>query len=179
MLTCRLKKAKLSGAGDRVTLVKTAGDRGRDVLVYREGQLVELVQCKNQGKALSKPALMRELIKVALHGFKDPSLLGERDAPQIRYEIWCSGDFSEPCATLVDKWPEGWLESDVRPLFNEVREVYAQLAKIKWSDVKEYLLDVFPKRLSLHKVNAIDLSIAVVHQPTSMNIFRRRGGRKG
>lgn len=60
VLTFLLRKSWASSE-ERVTLVKSSGDRGRDILVYREGILAEIIQCKNQIQRMSKPDVLRGL----------------------------------------------------------------------------------------------------------------------
>src|SRR5438045_628015 len=56
ILAYRLTSASLAPI-ETATLVKTSGDRGRDVLLYRAGVLRQVVQCKNQQSPMTGPAV--------------------------------------------------------------------------------------------------------------------------
>lgn len=49
--------------------------------------------------------LLDELIKLALHNHREPSLLGEGP---IIYELWCPGGLTESAAKILDTWPRQW-----------------------------------------------------------------------
>src|SRR5438874_6010471 len=49
-----------------ITLVKSSGDKGRDVLIHCNGSLRKIIQCKALEDPRSRPALVRELVKLAL-----------------------------------------------------------------------------------------------------------------
>jgi len=169
ILTYLLRKTEVP-AGDTVTLVKSTGDRGRDVLIYRHNQLAEIIQCKNQREAMTRPELVRELMKLALHAFRDPTLLGSgKDA--VAYSIWCTGGFTEPAGVLSDTWPEFWCENIVRGEFSEIKEQYSSLAPTEWDAIKTFLLHDFPAKITLTKVDAIDLSARIRAKPNVYNQF--------
>src|SRR4051794_20896707 len=55
VLCYRLKKKQHPEA--QVDLMQGTNDGGRDVVVYRHGQLLEIIQCKNQKERMRKPNL--------------------------------------------------------------------------------------------------------------------------
>ena len=85
----------------KVVLVKASGDQGRDVLVYTDGILRTIVQCKNQASAVTKPQLLRELVKLVLHNLMTPFLASGGAA----YEMWAPGGLTEPAEKLLAEWP--------------------------------------------------------------------------
>jgi hypothetical protein len=126
ILAYRLKSVLATEQGRTVTLVQSSADRGRDVLVYERSKLAEIVQCKNQLQKLTRPQVLHELVKLALHSSRDPDVLGNA---KVRYEIWCTGDFTEPAALFLDTWPSSWNEQSVKPIFDEVVANYAELIR--------------------------------------------------
>jgi tetratricopeptide (TPR) repeat protein len=120
----------------KVVLVKSSGDQGRDVLVYADGSLQTIVQCKNLSSALTKPQLLRELVKLVLHDIKTPFL----PESGVKYEIWAPGGLFEPAEQLLAGWPEQLVEEDVRAAFDVVTSQYQKLRDFTWDELKERLL---------------------------------------
>ena len=132
--------------------------------IHDEGFVGEIVQCKNQRKPLSKPDLIRELLKLALHQLLDPAILGDGFV-LVRYEIWCTGDFTEQAALLVDTWPACWNEESVNPQFSEVIEEYKTLSALQWASTHNQVLEKFPSRIDVSKLNPVDITVIVRAHP--------------
>jgi len=162
ILVYRLKKADASYAEKKVDLLKSVGDRGRDILVYSaQGHLEEIVQCKNFTRKLDKGELLHELVKIALHSAKDKDLLGTEN---ITYEIWCTGGFTEPASDLLDKWPNSWIEDTILPAFDDVTKKYEGLKELNWESIKTFILNEFPTKISTKKLGRIDITEKVREQ---------------
>jgi hypothetical protein len=151
---------------ESVTLVKSTGDRGRDLLRHRARRLFEIVQCKNQRDPITRPELAREILKVALHWWLDRELLPEAEEAAVSLAIWCPGGFSEPAASLIDTWPQAWTTQLVSRLFQEVVEKYKGFKALSWTnELDAFLVQVVPARLSPTKVNGLDISRLVRAAP--------------
>lgn len=142
-------------AEEQVTLVKSSGDRGRDVLVYKDSALTEIVQCKNQADRMTAPDVVREILKIALHCYVDPTLIP--DGIPVTLSIWCTAGFTEPAAKLID----GWRRESKAPLlserFNEVREKFAAFSSLSWRVVRKRVVD-FASLLRITKEDGISLT---------------------
>lgn len=127
----------------KVILVKSTGDQGRDVLVYDDGKLQTIVQCKNLSTPLDKPRLLREIVKLALHDIKTPFL------PDgiVNHEIWAPGGLSQPSEQLLAAWGTQLTEEDVQAAFNAVTNEYEKLRDLKWDESKEPLLATLRKKI--------------------------------
>jgi len=147
-----------------VTLVKTSGDRARDVLVYERGRLVKIIQCKNQRARLSRPEAMREITKLALHFHSDESLLPAKGS-LVGYELWSAGDFSEPAAKLIDEWPSSWDEQEVERTFVELKETYVHFKDLEWLTVRNYLLNYMQSKIYCAKKTPVDITVLVRNSP--------------
>jgi hypothetical protein len=115
-----------------VTLVKSSGDKGRDVLIHSNGSLRTVIQCKALEGALSRPALVRELVKLALFNRLEHFL----PKAGIEYQIWAPGGLSEPASTLVAeakhaqrRGSEGGVRSDCRELQNTLEHAVERLPR--------------------------------------------------
>ncbi len=163
-----LLKQSMRAAEERVTLLKSSRDRGRDVALYRSGRLVELIQCKNQMDAMTRPDVMRELMKIALHGCLDSALLP--DGESVTVAMWCTAGFSEQAANLIDTWPTGWLETELLPRFEETRQRYRAFGSLTWDSVRDAVLR-FAQRVNLDKHDATSLTPLIRSIPSILGQF--------
>jgi tetratricopeptide (TPR) repeat protein len=112
----------------KVVLVKASGDQGRDVLVYVNGILSTIVQCKNQASPVTKPQLLRELLKLILHDMKTPFI----PTSGVNYEIWAPGGLTEPAERMLAEWPQNLQIEEVRAAFDAVTTEYEKLKGLSW-----------------------------------------------
>ena len=159
-------------APSSVTLLKASGDRGRDVLVYSDGGLRRIVQCKNQQDRLNEPTVISELLKVALHAHLAVGVLPafHDGAPKVEIEFWAPAGFTEPAAEFIDTWPKAWTEERVTPAFTELSRTYARFKSIDWETVQSKVIDQFAKAIAVRKVigpsisNQVRRHVAVYQQ---------------
>ena len=52
-----------------VRLVKASSDKGRDVITHLNGKLRSVIQCKALDEPFTRPALVRELVKLAVFDY--------------------------------------------------------------------------------------------------------------
>lgn len=74
-------------------LMPYGADRGRDVVLYRDGQVRGVAQCKRYDKGLSQREVVTELFKFLLFARRDRRLLP--DAEAFEYQLWTSRDLGE------------------------------------------------------------------------------------
>lgn len=138
-----------------ITLVKTSGDEGRDLLVHRDGKLTSVIQCKNLEKPLDKPALIRELVKLALHEYRTPII--ERHI--LEYQIWATGGFTAPSDNFIATWiSNGWSLADIQKAFSSVTKQYKAFSGLSWENCREHLEQNFPKKIFITKLDGFDLT---------------------
>ena len=144
-----------------VTLVKASGDQGRDVLVHRQGVLQTVIQCKNLEAPFTRPALIRELVKFALHDRL------EHFVPDVGcvYEVWAPAGFTQPADSLFSDWPNGLDETEVRDAFLACRRSYAAFEGLEWDDCAACLLNEFPRRVKIVRRDGLLLSASVRGDP--------------
>lgn len=92
-------KAGEYGGFDRVVLMQGVGERGRDCVLYKSQKVSGVVQCKKLKRRLTRPALIKELVKFVLFAKLDESLLPSDGA--IEYHCYASGGFTETSLSLV------------------------------------------------------------------------------
>jgi transcriptional regulator with XRE-family HTH domain/tetratricopeptide (TPR) repeat protein len=138
----------------KVILVKSSGDQGRDVLVYANGSLRTIVQCKNLSSAVAKPQLLRELVKLVLHDIKTPFL----PANGVNYEIWAPGGLSEPAEQLLAMWPQQLAADEIRAAFDAVTNEYKKLKDVGWNESKGPLLATLSVKVKPWRQLNLDLT---------------------
>ena len=144
---------------DQTILARGTGDKGRDILAYRDGTLLRVVQCKNLGVPLTKPDLLREIVKLGLHH----SLEAFIPESGLDYEVWAPGDLTDPAAELLTSWPKPWTVDDVRTAFGFLVRNYALLSDCTWDESAHFLVEDLPKLLRPRFRGGIELSNAVRH----------------
>lgn len=110
------------------TLMLRGSDAGRDVALFRQQQLIGVVQCKRLESGMTLPAVFRELAKLVLFPHSDSGL--PKIEPGLRYLLMLSRD---PAGTVVDFFdrPDEVLaskKSAISDAVDEVLEAYATLA---------------------------------------------------
>lgn len=84
---------------DNIALMQGVGERGRDCVLYSLGAVAGIIQCKNLNSRLSRPALIKEVVKFLLNSILDGGLIP--DIRRFTYYIYASGDFSGPAIDLL------------------------------------------------------------------------------
>lgn len=87
---------------DDVVLMQGVGERGRDSVAYKNGKVSAIIQCKKYKEKITKPKLLKEIIKFLLHLTLDPDLA---EKERIRYLFFTSGKLNEPAKKLVAQFP--------------------------------------------------------------------------
>jgi len=150
-----------------VTLVKSSGDKGRDVLIHCGGVLRTIVQCKSLEASLTRPALIRELVKLALFDRQDKFLPESR----FDYQIWAPGGLSEPASALIAEWPGALQETEVKEAFDATVAKYKTLSPRNWGECRDYLLITFPSKVNLIAREGYALSREVLAQKELITQF--------
>ena len=136
-----------------VSLMQGTGDKGRDVIVFKNSRAIEVIQCKNIRNRLTKTELLTELGKLALYHCHDPEVL----AAQSIYEVWCPSGLSAEASEIIDTWPKRWKEHEVARVIKRLLRK-PTFAGVSWVSIKKTVLEGFPKIISPIKREGIDIS---------------------
>jgi len=85
-----------------ISLMQAVGERGRDCVLYSNEAVAAVVQCKKYANRLSRPQVLKELIKFLLFSTLDQSILP--DPNNFEYKLYVSNDLSEPAITLINSY---------------------------------------------------------------------------
>ncbi len=89
----------LGGGHDRTTLLREGADRARDLLLYRQRQLVGIVQCKRKSARVGRPEIIRELLRYCLHAVRDAELAPKGPAS---YEMWTASEITPDGTSFLE-----------------------------------------------------------------------------
>ena len=139
---------------ETVTLVQSSADKGRDILVHRDGTLVRIIQCKNLLKKVGKSDLLQELVKLVLNN-EIESFLPDSS---VLYELWAPRGFAESADTLIAEWPNKLDNADVLSGFQKVTSTYKTLEHFRWETIGQKLLVKLKSQFRLKRQDGITLS---------------------
>ncbi|MDP9050439.1 MAG: hypothetical protein M3O31_06890 [Acidobacteriota bacterium] len=145
----------------KVVLVKASGDQGRDVLVYIEGMLRTVVQCKNQASPVTKPQLLRELVKLVLHDLMTPFV----PVAGASYEMWAPGGLTEPAERMLAEWPSTLPVGEIRQAFDSVTVEYEKLKDFDWDISGQTLIAALGTKIKPWRQLNVDLARRVRNNP--------------
>ena len=139
---------------ETVTLVQSSADKGRDILVHKNGTLARIIQCKNLLKKVGKSDLLQELAKLLLND-ETESFLPDTS---VLYELWAPRGFAESADTLIAEWPNKLDDADVLSAFQKVTSTYKTLEHFRWETIGEKLLSRLKSQFQLKRQDGITLS---------------------
>lgn len=164
ILCYKLKRGLFPGR--TVALMQGTGDGGRDVVLYEDGRVVEIVQCKNNRDRLSEAKLLEELTKLALHHVVHDQVMRNG----VRYELWCPPGLSQSAADIINTWPLKWTEAIVRPVAKKLLRT-PSFAKLTWESVRVRVLEAFPAVILPRALDGIQITEIVRSQPDVESVF--------
>lgn len=108
LLTYTLVKAEIEDSIypgiSNIVLMQGVAERGRDCILYNNETICGVIQCKKYTGRLSRPQIIKELIKFILFSLLDKSILPDPD--NFEYKIYASNDFTEPANKLIYSYQE-------------------------------------------------------------------------
>lgn len=105
---------------EKISLMQGVAERGRDCVLYNQNRVTGLVQCKKYQARLTRPQVIKEIIKFVLFSTIDNSILPDPD--NFKYRLYVSNDFTEPAILLIHDF------------FEEIKN------EISSGKIKEYIL---------------------------------------
>lgn len=92
-------EANLFGNHSDIALMQGVAERGRDCVLYQNGEVSGLIQCKKYQARLTKPQFLKELIKFVLFAIIDSEILPKKE--NFEYYLFVSYDVTEPTLKLI------------------------------------------------------------------------------
>jgi hypothetical protein len=156
---------------DNISLMQGVGERGRDCVIYSNGEVVAVVQCKKYKSNITRPALLKELIKFLLHLHIDGSLFsGEK----VKYLFYVSKSLTEPAINLTTQFSKEILndikEGKAKDYIKEVVGEYASFEDYVGKEPYEEIESLL--KLTTVKVSEqVELSFRIKCKPNILQNF--------
>lgn len=157
---------------DDVALMQGVGERGRDCVLYSGSEVRGLIQCKKLSTRLTRPALLREIVKFLIHACLDSSIL---PAPErFSYLVFAPGDFTGEAIDLLHSFPvqidieigNGTVDRYVHDALEEFESFRPLLANPPTERIRDLV-----KRIRIVGFNGLDLSDRVNTEPEVLRSF--------
>lgn len=145
-----------------IALMQGVSKRGRDCVLFEEGKVSGLIQCKNYQRRLSRPQVIRELIKFLLFSTLDNDILPNPDT--FEYMLYVANDLTEPANILTKAYKDEiskYISSgDVKKYIDEIVEEYESLSHYVTQPPIEIIENLLT-RISFISQNSTDLNMRV------------------
>ncbi|WP_207784535.1 hypothetical protein [Marinifilum breve] len=142
-----------------IALMQGVAERGRDCVLYQNGEVSGLIQCKKYQARFTKPQFLKELIKFALFAIKDTAILPNRE--NFEYYLFVSYDITEPTLTLIKSFNseiEKEISDNVITKYtDEVINEYESFSSFTANQPTQAIYDIL-KKISVKYYNSTDLS---------------------
>jgi hypothetical protein len=108
-------------------VMSEGADRGRDIVLYSEFKPRGIIQCKRYSSAISRPSVLREVIKYLLFAELDNDLI-----PNVENFTYVLALSSDPAETVADLFHEpvrvlNEIDEDIESYIREVIETFETL----------------------------------------------------
>ena len=159
-----LAEKKVEDRFDTVLLMLGVAERGRDCALLKAGKHVGVIQCKRYESLLTKPDVVREILKFILHAIKDPRLLP--DPTNFLYVFATSRDFNGATKELLANFNESVLkEPKLKEWTVEVIEGYETLKDLVYDKIRDELISILGK-IKVTPLNGNDINTKLVGRST-------------
>lgn len=155
---------------DGVVLMQGVGERGRDCFMTKKGKNIGVIQCKQVNKNLTKPEVLKEIIKFTLHYILDKSLIS--DINNFTYYLAVSKGFAETSINLISDFNEKYINEDIESICNNLFKTYTAFKTLKFEDISEELKTIL-NAIEVKPILPADLSQYLFeHEKLIKHFFR-------
>jgi len=155
-----------------VSLMQGVSERGRDCVLYKNGVVSGLIQCKKYKARLSRPQTIKEILKFLLFSTLDDSLL--RDPDNFEYKLYVSNDFAEPTIAFIHSFEteveKEISEGNIDKYIDEIINEYESFSSYKENRPKDRTKEIL-RKIKLTSSNATDLSSRIYRQDNILSMF--------
>ncbi len=153
---------------DSCGLLGSSGDKGRDVILKRNGKHVGVIQCKKYKTNLDKRVALKEILKFIIYYLDDKSLIP--DLTDFRYYIATSTGFTKDAVELLDNFAvKAAEESDVEKLARDIIQEYKAI-KNTYDSIAKQLMQCLSK-LRVERILPHDITSAIINKPEIIKMF--------
>lgn len=155
-----------------ISLMQGVSERGRDCVLYHNGVVSGLIQCKKMQGRITRPQALREIIKFLLFSIIDNSLLPAPDC--FEYKLYVSNDIAETTNSLIHSYStevEVEIKSDtISKYIKDVVSEYESFKIFENSLPISKVIDLL-RRINVTASNATDLTLRVHKYDSLLSLF--------
>ncbi|SAD69869.1 Uncharacterised protein [Enterobacter cloacae] len=155
-----------------ISLMQGVGERGRDCILFKDGIVAGVIQCKKLKARITRPATIKEIIKFLLFAHLDPSLLP--DATSFEYKLCVAFDLAETTLNLFNKHPHEINIEVSNGLFanyvQQVIEEYESFKELRDKPPTDAVIDSF-KKIKLTYENSTSLTSKLYENTSLLSKF--------
>lgn len=160
----------LNNAYDSVVLMQGVGERGRDCFLTKKGKNVGVIQCKQINKNLTKPEVLKEILKFAIHYTQDKSFISNLN--NFTYYFAVSRGFAETSINLLADFNKKHANEDIESICNNHIKTYAAFKSLKYEDISDEI-NLVLNSINIKPITPSDLSQYLYeHEKLIKNFFR-------
>ncbi|HBE9116851.1 TPA: hypothetical protein KNG88_002541 [Citrobacter braakii] len=156
----------------KVALMQGVGERGRDCILYKGDEICGLIQCKKLAGRISRPMLLKEIIKFILFYLLDKSLIP--NPKKFKYILFAANDLSEPALMLLNSHIKEInsevSKGDFAAYVQQVSNEYESFLKFRINPPTKDVLKIF-KSISLSYSNCVDLTSRIYYYSKLTSLF--------
>ncbi len=157
---------------DNIDLMQGVGEKGRDCILYKNGEVAGIIQCKHTEKnsRMDKTAAFKEIIKFALNCIKDKTIIPKDK--MIDYHFVHSFAFSHPAQEMLNNFYNKAISNlvELEELTNKVISRYSNLSDLEYDVIHDELIGIL-KRLNVIKYERQDLDLLITNHSEILSIF--------
>lgn len=155
-----------------IGLMSGVGERGRDCVLYRDGSVVGLVQCKKYQGRVTRPVILTEIIKFVMFSILDSELMPNCET--FDYLLFVSNDFNEPAKRLIHSFvkeiDKEITSSKINNYINRLIEDYESFSVFAQEPPISEVTNIL-RKIRLHSYNVVDLSDRINKKPDILRLF--------
>lgn len=155
---------------DSVVLMQGVGERGRDCFLTKKGKNVGVIQCKQINKNLTKPEVLKEILKFVLHYTQDKSLIA--NIKNFTYYFAVSKGFAETAINLIADFNSKYTKEDIRLYCNQHISTYAAFKSLDYDTISNEI-EMVLQNIIIKPIHPADLSQYLFeHEKLIKSFFR-------
>lgn len=157
---------------DDIALMQGVGERGRDCVLYRKGIVCGLIQCKKFQGHVTKPQVIREILKFLLFSLLDKELMPQQG--DFVYYLYVANDLTEPAVQLLKSF-QTEIEKEISTgciskFSKDVIEEYESFTEFQ-EEPPEDKIEALLRAISVDYCNATDLTSRIYKYGGILSMF--------
>ncbi|TXD82114.1 AAA family ATPase [Subsaximicrobium wynnwilliamsii] len=163
------------GIYDNVELSSSVGERGADAMLFLDGKITGIVQCKKYKSNLTIDLVLSEIIKFLLYHILETQLSNKNtsslinDIKDFSYYFVVSKDFTQATKLLLASFNQKWSTKNIPSIISKVTSVKS-FEKLNIEKAQEQLKELL-NSINVVPITAVDLDPIVRINPYLKNRY--------